>query len=531
MYQKYFDELISLDPTINDALNLKKYKHLQNQFPNYLSSSYATKQKDLCNKYLDIINNKKKLNYYDKVLKYNLETELESFDTIGDLFPITHEENIIAGFCDEAAGNWVYQFKTHQDYYDFVERAKVFPDIVDSIICNMRKGIVKNIVLPKILTQKLIKQLKITYKNKVYHNPKAPKTLKLDYNKTIESILSPKIKQILEFLIKEYLPKTRETIGLCCLKGGKKYYKLLAQQHISLDKDSKYCNIPYIHKYGLREVERIHKEMMKTKEKYGFKGTINEFNQHLKSRKDLFFQSPEKVLNYYRKIQTYLNNTILKKYFNSDVTNISHKCVIKKVPKHNEEFQSGAYYLHPTIDGSRKGTFYINFSQKYSSYKMEVESLLLHEDSPGHHMNLTYLMESKLPLFIKMGDYKGFSEGWGMYSESLGEYKELWSYYGRLNMELMRAIRLVLDTGLHYYGWSFQKALNYYKKYSLYEIDEMKTHIYRYLAYPGQALCYKMGEKVILDLAEKYKGNIKDFHSKCLKYSNIPLKLLIEEFK
>ena len=230
-------------------------------------------------------------------------------------------------------------------------------------------------------------------------------------------------------------------------------------------------------------------------------------------------------------MQSDINNNIIKKHFNPDVTNISHQCLIKRVPKHSENYESGAYYIHPTFDGSRKGTFYINFSQKYSSHKLEVESLLLHEDSPGHHMNITYLIESKLPLFMKVNDYTGFSEGWGMYSESLGEYKELWSYYGKLNMELMRAIRLVLDTGLHYYGWSFQKCLNYYKKYSLYEVEEMKTHIFRYLAQPGQALTYKMGEKVFLDLRKKYKGNIKDFHSKILKYSNIPLKLLIEEFK
>ena len=164
---------------------------------------------------------------------------------------------------------------------------------------------------------------------------------------------------------------------------------------------------------------------------------------------------------------------------------------------------------------------------------MEVEALTLHEAYPGHHFQLSYMIENDIPLFVKLNshDETSYEEGWGLYCETLGDYENPLSYYGRLNMEMMRAIRLVIDTGIHYYNWSYEKSYNYFRKYSFDKPYILKKEINRYIAYPGQALSYKIGENVFLQLKKQFKGNIKDFHTKCLKYGSIPLEILIQTFK
>ena len=531
IFENYFGEYINLFPLCNDYLNISKYKHLKKNMENDLSLEHIKKQKTLYKKYIEITDNEIKKTHskrniiYLRTLNYICRNYLKSFKYNFDLVPISHDVNFINGIFEMSSGNSYYIFEKKQDYNDFIEKISIFPEIVDTIINNMRIGIKKNYVLPKLLSEKLYKQTVSILRKKTYLNKKIKVKLDYDYNKILEGVFLKKTTEFILFLKNEYIPKSRKTLGLCYLPNGKEEYKFLAWSAVT-----KNISIDKIHNFGLQEVERILKEQLIIKLKLGFEGTIKEFNKHLKKRKDLCFNSEKDLIESYKKIKQQIDRTVLKDFFSETINN---KCLILSVPKHNEEYSSEAYYMPGDIEGKRKGKFYINLRNYKENSRIDMEALCLHEANPGHHFQITYNNESTdIPLFMKCYNNDAYTEGWGLYCEKLGRYKQLESYYGKLNMEMVRAIRLVVDTGIHYYGWSFSKTFNYMRRY-LFETDnQINNQIYRYSAIPGQALSYKMGEKVILDLRSKYAGEIKKFHSKLLKYGQIPLDILVnEEFK
>lgn len=523
IYIMYFNELINLFPTINDALNLKKYKHLKKRFENSINPSHIKLQKEFYYKYLKLVEAIPNKTIFDQVLLYDIKTAISSLKFNYHLLPLDHENNPVAWFCEMANGSSIYDFKTQQDYHDFINKTQEFILFLENCLINMKIGIQKKVILPKILTQKLLKQLKDIIKTKPYINKKVPKTLKIDFNKKIEDLLLPIIKKIVVFIIKEYLPNSRKSYGVSSLPNGEAMYRNIVKNYTSLNN----ITIKSIHNYGLQEVNRIYQEMHNVKDKMNFKGTIDQFNKYFKSAQYLKFKNEADVITSYKKMQTHIDKTILSKKFTNK---IPQNAIITKVPKYNEKYAPSAYYMPPNLDLTRQGKFYINLKKINDLSKAEIESLTLHEALPGHHYQLTDMMLQKLPMFIKISDQTAYIEGWGLYCENLGEYKTPESYYGKLNMEMMRAIRLVVDTGLHYYQWSPQKCINFFKKYSFYSQDEIETEVYRYMAYPGQALAYKIGEKTFLDLKNKFKGTEKKFHDQCLKYGPIPLDILVKSF-
>ena len=528
LYKSYFKEFIELFPTLQDNLQLKEYKYLQKHYENSLSIEHVENQKKLYNKYLILLKNKK-LDHYGKVLKQTLEIYLDAFKTNLDLMPLEHMDNPIPFFCEDASGNLFYKFKTHQDYYDFLNKTREFKEYINSCIEKMREGIKKKITLPKILAEKLLEQIKGIKKTKPYKNNNVPKNLKFNFNIEIEYHIDNMLKNLIFFLENEYIKNCRQTFGLSQLKDGKKMYKYLIKSYTSLDIDPL-----EIHQYGLEEVTRIHKEMLIIKDKLGFKDNLDKFNEYLINRKDLKFKSGDEVLKTYRNELKKINNTVIKNQFKDK---ISHECLIVRVPKFNEDYAAGAYYIAGSVDGSRKGKYYMNLKKIDELTKMDVRSLTLHEANPGHHFQLTHMLDKDHPLFIKSTTLAetGYVEGWGLYCENLGEYESLESLYGKLNMEMARALRLVIDTGIHYFNWSIKKSLNFMKKYQFESENKLLDHIFRYMAIPGQALTYKLGERIFLNLKKKYveKGNmnIKDFHYKCLRFGNMPINLLEKSFE
>jgi len=222
-------------------------------------------------------------------------------------------------------------------------------------------------------------------------------------------------------------------------------------------------------------------------------------------------------------MQSKLNKFIMKKLFKKK---ISHDYLIEAVPKYNEKYAPSAYYVLGDLNKKRKGKFYINLGNLKTHNKIYVESLSLHEGNPGHHYQITYVNDSNLPLFIKIGSFTAYDEGWALYCENLGEYNDILSYYGKLNMEMLRALRLVIDTGIHYYEWSESRCLSFMKRYLFDDEKNILSEIHRYMANPGQALAYKIGELSIINLKKKYKGDIKNFHEEVLELGSIPLEIL-----
>ena len=487
IYEDYFDEYIELYPSCNDYLNIKKYNYLKDKLENPFNDNHIEKQNILCRKYIQIVNSldkkilSKKDKLYTKVLKYECSNAIKFNRFNFDVIPINHMENSLINIFEMASGEGIFSFNNKKDFDVFIRKINTFPKIIDTIISKFRKGIEINYTLPKILGEKLYSQLDNVIKKKSYYNKNINIKIDYDFNNILDVIFIPKIKELMLFLKNLYIPKCRKTIGMCYLPNGPKEYKHLVNTSISINMD-----IEKIHKYGMEEVKRIYNEKLKIKTLLNFTGSLQEFEKYIKNRKDLKYKNKTELIDSYKTQLKEIDETIMKTYF---YKNVKNKCQIIQVPKYNEPFSAEAYYIGGDIENTRQGKFYINLKKFKDNNKIEVESLTLHEANPGHHYEITKTLENKkIPLFIKCSINDAYQEGWALYCENLGDYKTAESYYGKLNIEMTRALRLVVDTGIHYYGWSFNKTFKIYKKYSFDSDEQIKMQLLRYIAIPSQAL-------------------------------------------
>lgn len=524
IYNKFVDEYFELSPSINEFFRIKKYEYLDGLQENYFSPEYNSKSEKLFRKYIKIIENKKVKNINDKCLIYYLKQELISLKSNLKYLPINHHENFLVNYMELISGNSYFKMRNRTEYINIINKTIVYPEIITSCIDLLNQGIKRGIVLSKLLCKLLIKQLKVSLQKKIYYNKKADSYKDLNFNKVIQQLLEPKANEFIQYLQKVYLKHCKEKDGLCQLPNGKNLYKEISEDNLTLKKIS----IPEIFKYGMSECNRILKSMIIIKNNQNYDGNIRDFNKYLSSNKTFQYQSKDEIMKSFRTMIKEIKDTVMKTEFKDT---IKYDMDLKSVPEYNQEFASGAYYIRSDVQNTRKGTFYINLGNLRSQNKLESESLTLHEAYPGHHFQIQHMIENKkIPFFLNIFESTAFAEGWGLYSETLGEYKDELSYYGKLNMEMLRSIRLVLDTGIHYYGWDYKKCFKFFKKFSFYSDDSIKNEIHRYMSIPGQALAYKMGEKVFLDLKKKYDGNNQDFHHKIFKNGNIPLYILIKNF-
>ena len=441
-----------------------------------------------------------------------------------------------------AGGTSAQPFKTEKDYKNFLKRMDLFAVWVDSAMVYMKKGIDKGMVLPKALTVKMIPQFESMVTPNVEDNlfysalkafPKEittdqQETLKKEYAATIKEKLEPQFKKITAFLKNEYLPASRTTSGIGSLPNGKELYKVYAKQWTTTTKTPE-----EIHALGLKEVARIKAEMEKVKDQVGFKGTINEFFEHVRTKPELMsFKTPEEVIANFEKIHQTIKPNVDKLF------SLQPKCPfqIKRTEAFREKTAS-AEYSQGTADGSRPGVFYVPIPDVKAYNYYGDEDLFLHEAIPGHHFQISLQQENnELPNFRKFAWFGAYGEGWALYTESLGKelglYIDPYQYFGMLGNEMHRAVRLVVDTGIHNKGWTREQAI----KYSLDNEAESEAgiiaEIERYMAIPGQALSYKMGQLKILELRKKAqdkmknKFDIKVFHQKILESGVLPLALL-----
>jgi uncharacterized protein (DUF885 family) len=441
-----------------------------------------------------------------------------------------------------AGGTSAQPFKTQKDYKNFLKRMDLFAVWVDSAMVYMKKGIDKGMVLPKALTVKMIPQFESMVTTNVEDNlfysalktfPKEitadqQKLLKKEYAATIKEKLEPQFKKITEFLKNEYLPASRTTSGIGSLPNGKELYKVYAKQWTTTTKTPE-----EIHAIGLKEVARIKAEMEKVKDQVGFKGTINEFFEHVRTKPELMsFKTPEEVIANFEKIHQTIKPNVDKLF------SLQPKCPfqIKRTEAFREKTAS-AEYNQGAADGSRPGTFYVPIPDVKAYNYYGDEDLFLHEAIPGHHFQISLQQENnELPNFRKFAWFGAYGEGWALYTESLGKelglYTDPYQYFGMLGNEMHRAVRLVVDTGIHNKGWTREQAI----KYSLDNEAESEAgiiaEIERYMAIPGQALSYKMGQLKILELRKKAQDKMKDrfdikvFHQKILESGVLPLALL-----
>ena len=522
---KYIEEYILLNPSYNDFVGLPKFKRLRKHWENNLSDEHAQASKALYKKYLLEMSKKKKLNIWEESFVYDLNISLKLIDSPGQYMPIDNIDNTILEFIELSLGDSLYSFKTKEDYDFFINKTVEFEIWCYSAIRKMKEGIQKKCTLPKVIVVKIISQLKNALKNKDYKDHKVKIKLDYDFIDILDKKLVIILKTMLQFLENVYLKHASNKIGFSQYPNGKKYYRLFVESEITTK-----MTIKQIHNLGLKEVKRIYNEMNMIKDELGFKGTLKEFNKWINQNPKLKFKDKKEMDKVYKYYQKYNNDNVMKKLF---LDTIPHKAIIEPVPSFLEDSSSAAYYMPGDVVGNRKGTFYYNTLKPKETNKYAAESLTLHEDCPGHHYQITLVnLNKKIPLFIKLLDNNAYIEGWGLYSENLGTYKDKYNYMGKLNMEMLRAIRLVLDTGIHYYDWSVNDCISYFKQYSNTPEHEMKTEIYRYIVSPAEVLSYKIGEITLLKLRDMYlsKGKtIQQFHHDVLIDGPLPLEVLTKK--
>ncbi len=459
-----------------------------------------------------------------------------------ELMPLIQVQSLHLYVAQLAAGNSVHPFETIKDYDQWIERMSDYFTFLDTCIIKMKLGMSQGIVLPKSLVQKILPQLDpfITepIKTHLFYTPinnmphhfnyQESNRLIATYHAMIDEQLKPKYRELKDFLKNEYLPKSRSTSGLGSLPGGLKTYQYLIRLHTTTD-----LNIDEIHEKGLAEVNRILSEMEKAKNSMGFNGDIKEFFEFIRnSPEQMPFTEPDQVIDHFDEIKLQVNNS-LKTLFN-----LRPKATFEvRRTEAFREVSASAEYVPGSKDASRSGIFYVPIPDVSRYNKYADEALFLHEAIPGHHYQLSLQQENKqLPEFLHPESLGVFVEGWALYAESLGLelglYQDPIQYFGMLSMEMHRAIRLVVDTGIHGKGWSREQAIQYSLEHEAESKAAIISEIERYMATPGQALSYKIGQLKIQELRSRAKKelgdkfDIKAFHDQILNTGSLPLIVL-----
>ena len=416
--------------------------------------------------------------------------------------PFNHKRNPITTFITMNTDDKTF-LETIDDYKNYFKRIISFKKYMIYQTNRSIDGLKKGFSPPKRTVEFMIKQIDNILLNESLKKD-VPESLEGEYNKLYSDIIIPTVIYFREFLQK-YLKYCRNTIGihLVCKYSniGIKMYKYLIQKHITIDISPK-----DIHKLGLEEVSKITNNMSRIKDKMGFSIITN--NEFYKTKIFKTFNNSDELLSHFKKLQND-NILVIKKYFYKD---IQKRANIRLIPSH-KKLEHIAFYVAPSVEPLREGAFYINSNTDLLPICI-CKSLSLHEDSPGHHFQFQYMKEANLSNFLIYNKNTAYVEGWALYVESLGDYNDI-ELFGKYMEEKLRAIRLVIDTGIHYYGWSYEKALEYFSQNSLLPIDKIKKELERYIAMPAQALGYKLGELFFSRKQKEWlaKGlDIKEYH-------------------
>jgi len=543
--KNYFDDKNALDPLTATQNGQNEYN---DQLPFEMTDGYRKSQATFFDKYETQLKNfdENKLSEEEKnsyeIIKWEVEIGKKLLKQPTNLMPIHQFWGTHLTMGQFAGGTNAQPFKTEKDYTNFLKRMDKYSVWIDSAMVYMKKGIKQGIVIPKALTIQLIPQFEDMANPKIEDNlfysaiklmpatfsDAVKKELTTKYTALINDKLIPQHKKMAEFLKNEYLPSSRTTSGISSLPFGKELYATYVKQWTTTEMTPE-----EIHELGLKEVARINAEMEKVKTQVGFKGTLLAFFEQVRNKKELKpFKKPEEVIANFQRIYARIKPNVDKLFSLQPKT----KFEIRRTEAFREKTAS-AEYMQGTADGSRPGIFYVPIPDVANYNVYGDEDLFLHEAIPGHHFQISLQQENaSLPDFRKFNWFGAYGEGWALYTESLGKelgmYQDPYQYFGMLGNEMHRAVRLVVDTGLHTKGWTREQAI----KYSLANEAESEASIIpeieRYMAIPGQALSYKIGQLKIMELRKKAqdkmgtKFDIKKFHEKVLESGVMPLALL-----
>jgi uncharacterized protein (DUF885 family) len=543
--EAYFDEMMAFYPTWATALGDHRY---DDRYPVDIGPDYRAALRAM----LEIkrraageiergeLDDERKVSL--DLLIRELDVAIAGFAYPDYLMPVSHYISPPAYFVELGSGEGIHPFRTVRDYDNFLGRIDGFEAWMRQAIANMREGMERGIVQPRFVAQRMVGQMRQHVveqpEDSVFFRPVADMPgdippeerdrLGAAYRTAIMEQIVPSFSAMADFVEKEYLPGARESVGYDDLPGGSEWYEFLVSQHTTTG-----LTPERIHEIGLSEVRRIVDEMDDVRRAVGFEGDLDQFLIHLKTDPKFFWQHGDEILADYRAVEATVA-TRLPDFF-SVLPRAGFE--IRAIPEFRAETASNASYQSPSLDGSRPGVFYLNVHRPARMRKWGMETLFLHEAIPGHHFQGTLAQENiGLPDFRRHGFVTAYTEGWGLYSEDLGRelglFEDPYQWCGKLNDEMLRAMRLVVDTGIHRHGWSREEALEYMRSNSALTEGEIVSEVERYIVWPGQALAYKIGQLEFLSLRQEAEAalgdefDIRAWHDYVLSLGEVPLEVL-----
>ena len=438
-----------------------------------------------------------------------------------------------------------HPYKTRQDFDNYISRLRQFPRVFDQTIANLKTGIEKKIVQPRVVVEKIIPQLETQVvaspDKSELHKPidEIPSSIGSDdahriakeLDEEITHSVVPAYTKLLKFVKEEYLPKSRTNPGIWSLPKGRAMYDYAIRYHTTTK-----LTPAQIHRIGKRELVRINREIRGILRKARFKGTLQQYNETLRNDKSNFYTTGQDLLDGFKRILKQMDAKLSLLFGRLPESEYG----FREIEEFRADAAPAAYYYLPPEDRSRPGYFYVNTYKPETRPKYTMEALAYHEAVPGHHLQLALQQElGDLPKFRRHGGYTAFIEGWALYAERLGKevgfYKDMLSDFGRLTQEAWRAARLVVDTGIHSMKWTREQAIRFLKENTATTEQDIVSEVDRYIAWPGQALAYKIGEMKIRELRakvekkQKRKFEIRRFHDELLNDGALPLDLLAKK--
>ncbi|HRP43284.1 MAG TPA: DUF885 domain-containing protein [Ginsengibacter sp.] len=543
LFNNYWEGYLKLFPFRATRLGDNRYN---DQFPNDQTQSFRDTLKTFYQSYLDSaktfdrskLTDENKTNY--DIFVYEMNTQLDGLKLNTWMIPF-YQINGMPTLLP--LGNTMFPFKTVKDYDNWLSRLNKFPAWADSAIGNFRQGMTAGVVLPKALVIKMIPQMQSfvisdpttsLFYQPVTHLPKdfsAADSQRLvnDYKQVVLNVIIPTYKKLGDFLKNEYLPKSRTTSGLSAISGGDKMYAYDVKYWTTTDETPE-----QFYQTGLEQVAVITHEMDSVKNATGFKGDLKAFFHFINTDKKFFpFKTPQQVLDSFETIHKIVDAHVNKLF---DITPKT-PFAIRQVEKFREKSEGVPQYFPGAPDGSRPGVFYVPIPDAAKFNAAPMESFFLHEAIPGHHYQLSLQQEdTSLPKFRRFGGNGTYVEGYAFYCESLGKdlglYTDPYQFFASLTWQMHRAIRLMVDAGIHAKGMTREQAIKYMMDHEAVTEPVATAEIERYMAMPGQALTYMTGRLKILQLRNKYekelgnKFSIIKFHHELLSGGSMPLQIL-----